>query len=54
MSIMDASVSKAQRRPYRPLREDPRYDEIKRMIEDLPAEKMEELRIYIQRWLHHS
>ncbi|MEI7450554.1 MAG: hypothetical protein WCJ75_13120 [Desulfomonile sp.] len=31
--------------------DDPRYDEIKRIIENFPREKMENLKSYIQRWL---
>jgi hypothetical protein len=39
---------------YRKLREDPRYDEIKRIIESLPPEKMKALKSYIERWLGNS
>lgn len=41
-------------RPYRPLRDDPRYDEIKKMIEEFPEERLDELKRYIQRWLSAS
>jgi hypothetical protein len=54
MRTLDASATKQRRHPYRPLREDPRYDEIKRIIDDLPAEKMKKLKMYIERWLRGS
>jgi hypothetical protein len=34
----------------RPLRDDPRYDELKRILENFPPEKMEELKTSIRRW----
>lgn len=40
--------------PYRRLREDPRYVEIKRMIDRFPVENMEKLKMYIQRWSRHT
>ncbi len=54
MRSSDASGAKTTRQPYRPLREDQRYDEIKRIIDDCPAEKMEKLKTDIERWLRHS
>jgi hypothetical protein len=54
MRTLDASAAKQRQQPYRPLREDPRYDEIKRIIDDLPAEKMKKLKMYIERWLRGS
>lgn len=52
MTTRDASgPAKARRQPYPSLRDDPRYDEIKRIIENWPPEKMDKLRAYIQRWL---
>ena len=33
-----------------PLRDDPRYDEFKKILEDFPPEKMEELKTFIKRW----
>lgn len=54
MRTLDASAVKPTRQPYRPLREDPRYDEIKRIIDDLPTEKMKKLKMYIERWLRSS
>jgi len=53
MQTADASGPRTRRRPYRPFREDPKYDEIKKLIEDFPPEKMDKLRSYIQRWLRH-
>lgn len=54
MRSTEASGAKTRRQPYRPLHEDRRYDEIKRIIDDCPAEKMEKLKTYIERWLRHS
>jgi hypothetical protein len=54
MRALDASAAKPRQQPYRPLREDPRYDEIKRIIDDMPAEEMKKLKIYIERWLRSS
>ncbi len=50
MRTLDTSGPNTSRRPYRPLREDPRYPEIKKMIEDFPAENLEELKRYLRRW----
>ena len=47
----EASVSKIQTRPYKTLREDPRYDELKKIIDELPPEKIEKLKSYIRSWL---
>jgi hypothetical protein len=54
MRTLDSSAGTTRRQPYRPLREDPRYDEIKRIIDDMPAEKMKKLKMYIERWLRSS
>jgi hypothetical protein len=51
MASPDSSVMTDPHRPYRPLRDDPRYQEIKKMIEEFPAERLEELERYIKRWL---
>jgi len=47
----NVSGCQTSRGPYRPLREDPRYDEIKKMIENFPPENMEKLKLYIRMWL---
>jgi hypothetical protein len=54
MQTTDVSGSKTRRQPYRPLQEDRRYDEIKKIIDDFPAEKLEKLKTYIERWLRNS
>jgi hypothetical protein len=54
---MEGAEHSAQRqewRPYRDLREDPRYDELKRIIENFPRDKMHRLKSYIQRWANDS
>ncbi|MEW6139983.1 MAG: hypothetical protein AB1733_17300 [Thermodesulfobacteriota bacterium] len=51
MSTRPVSRVEASGVPYRSLREDPRYDEIRKLIEDFPPEHMEKLRLYIERWL---
>lgn len=54
MESLDVSGSKNEPRPYRSLREDPRYAEIKKMIEEMPPEMLGKLRLYIKRWLRNS
>ena len=55
MGSLDSSDAKTRaQRPYRSLREDPRYAEIKQMIDDFPAERMDQLRSFINRWLRRS
>jgi hypothetical protein len=54
MRTNEPAPAEKPHRPYRPLRDDPRYDEIKKMIENLPSENMEKLKRYIQRWLRAS
>ncbi len=52
MQLLDnTGVTKAKPQPYRPLREHPRYRELKRIIEEMPAEKMQKLKKYIDKWL---
>jgi hypothetical protein len=34
----------------RSLRDDPQYDELKKILEEFPPEKMEELKVFIKRW----
>lgn len=46
-----ASISEPPSRPYGELRDDPRYGELKNLIENLPAEKLEKLKNYIKRRL---
>ena len=50
MDVPDQSTFSCGLQPYRCLRDDPRYAEIKRMIDQFPSERMEELKLYIQRW----
>lgn len=50
----NSSGGKTCQQPYRRFREDPRYDELKRMIESFPSEKMEQLKMYIERWLRNA
>jgi hypothetical protein len=54
MSTLDCSGQSNGRGPYRSLREDPRYAEIKRIIDNLPSDKMELLKRYIQRWTRNA
>lgn len=53
-SLDSSNVKTPTQRPYRSLREDPRYAEIKRIIDEFPAEKMDQLRSFINRWLRRS
>jgi hypothetical protein len=54
MRSMDTSLIQPQRQPYRPIRDDPKYDEIKDIIDKFPPEQMERLKRYIQRWSRKS
>lgn len=47
----ETSPSPPPTRPYGQLRDDPRYGELKNLIESLPPEKLEKLKNYIQRRL---
>lgn len=51
MHNLHSSGSQARKALKRSVKDDPQYKEIKRMIEDFPAEKMDLLKVYIQRWL---
>jgi hypothetical protein len=51
MQLLDNTGSTAKPQPYRPLREHPRYRELKRIIEEMPAEEMQKLKRYIDKWL---
>lgn len=37
--------------PHRGIREDPRYEELKKIIDEFPPEKIDLLKSYIQKWL---
>lgn len=41
-------------RPYRHLKEDPKFDQIRSLIEKLPPDKLRVLEKYIQRWSNES
>ncbi len=51
MGTLDPTASKTEPKPYLSLRDDPRYPEIKKIIEEFPPEKMEKLKRYIRQWL---
>ena len=44
--------TKIRTRPYKTLREDPRYDELRKIIDELSPEKIEKLKSYIRNWSH--
>ena len=50
MSVNQVSTSEIQTRPYKGLKEDPKFDQIRRLIENLPPDKMGLLEQCIQRW----
>jgi hypothetical protein len=50
MNTLNASGTSPYPRPYRSFKDDPRYDEIKRIILELPPEELEKLRICLVRW----
>lgn len=49
MPIVESTRRQAPSKPYSQLREDPKFDQIKRLIENLPPEKIGSLEKYIQR-----
>lgn len=54
MRSIDTFRIEGQQQPYRPIRDDPKYDEIKEIIDKFPPEQMERLKRYIQRWIRKS
>ncbi|MFC1836514.1 hypothetical protein ACFL2Q_17620 [Thermodesulfobacteriota bacterium] len=50
MPSANATGAETAGRPYRSLREDPRYHELKRIIDNLSTEKMDKLKTYIKKW----
>jgi hypothetical protein len=44
MATIPASLEKSLKQPYRGIREDPRYGELKEFIEKCPKDKLEKLR----------
>lgn len=50
MSVNEVSISEIQTKPYKGLKEDPKFDQIRRLIENLPPDKMGLLEQCIQRW----
>jgi hypothetical protein len=53
MRDMDSSQGKTLPKSH-PFRDDPNYLEIKKMIENFPADRMKQLKMYIERWLRDS
>ncbi len=51
MSKPEVDRAQPEPRPYRNLKEEPHYEEIRRLIDNLPPEKMERLKSYIKRWM---
>lgn len=49
MLSYDPSPQRTQKQPYRRLREDPRYHELKRVIDNFPRDKMHRLKNYLKR-----
>jgi len=54
MRNRDASTLEARLSGYRRLRLDPRYEEIKRIIDEFPPEKLDLLKRYIDSWLRDA
>jgi hypothetical protein len=54
MRSTDPSSIKATPQTHRPLQDDPRYDEFKRIIEDFSPEKVEKLKITIRKKARRS
>ena len=54
MSNYEVSGAESRGRPYRKLRDEPKYEELKKIINDLPPDKMEKLKSYIQRLVRNT
>jgi hypothetical protein len=54
MQNYETSGAKTRGRPYRNLRDEPKYEELKKIISDLPPDKMEKLKSYIQRLVRNA
>jgi hypothetical protein len=48
MAAGHASMENASNRPYRSIREDPKYRELKDFIENCPEDKLERLKVCIR------
>ncbi len=51
MPIAQGPGGENPQQPYLSLRDHPRFEEIKRLIEAFPPDKMDRLKTYINRWL---
>ncbi len=51
MRIAQGPGGQRPHQPYLSLREHPRYEEIKRLIEAFPPDKMDRLKTYINQWI---
>ncbi|MCX5873487.1 MAG: hypothetical protein NTY51_09695 [Deltaproteobacteria bacterium] len=47
MRMLNASGQETRPKPYQPLRDDPKFDQIRRLINDFPPEKLLDLKKYI-------
>jgi hypothetical protein len=54
MRSVDTSLIQPERQPSGPIRDDPKYDEIKNIIDKFSPEQMKRLKRYIQRWAQKS
>jgi hypothetical protein len=48
MRMLNASGQETRPKPYQPLRDDPKFDQIRRLINDFPPEKLRDLKKYIK------
>jgi hypothetical protein len=48
MQMLETSVQDAEPTPYKPLRDDPKFDRIRALIKEFPSEKLVDLKKYIK------
>ncbi len=48
MPTLNTSAQDARPKPYQPLKDDPKFDQIRRLINNFPREKMIVLKKYIK------
>jgi hypothetical protein len=48
MQILKTSSQDTSPKPYKPLRDDPKFDQIRTLIKEFPSEKLVDLKKYIK------
>ena len=48
MQMLETPRRETKPEPYKPLRDDPKFDQIRTLIKDFPSEKLVDLKKYIK------